>query len=425
MAAITIEPQHKCAGRGAESGPRCLLCGLGPVELFLDLGRTALANQFTLPGQPAAPEYPLRAGQCAECGHVQLLDRVPPEAMFRDYLYVSSASSTLTAHLGRLASAIVSRARLNCEDGLVVDIGSNDGTLLAAFGRLGARRRRGVDPAANLAALARSKGVETDVAFFTRATAERLAASLGPARVITATNSFPHIPDLDGYLAGIQALLAADGMFVVEAHYLADLVEQVAFDTIYHEHVSYWALGPMRRLLDRFGLEVFDVERLPLHHGQLRAWIGWRGRRAVSPAVEELAQQERQLGLDRRDTFVRFARRASAIGESMRATLGQMKRSGVRVAGYGAPAKASTLLAWCGLGPELVEFIADRSPLKQGRLTPGTGIPIVDPGEIERRRPDVLILFAWNFAEEVMEQLEPYRKAGGRFLIPVPDVRIV
>lgn len=399
---------------------RCLVCGEPGPEPFLDLGRTALANN--LPESPSEwqPEFPLRVGFCESCHHVQLLDIVPPEAMFTGYLYVSSASSTLTAHFGELAARAHSRAGLSPQS-LAVDIGSNDGSLLEAIAARGARTR-GVDPAANLAALARGRGIETEIAYFEAGVAARLRRDFGPARLITATNSLPHIPRLGPYLAGIGALLEAEGMFVVEAHYLGDLVEQNAFDTIYHEHVSYWALGPLERALSAHGLEVFDVERLAIHHGQLRAWIGHKGAHEVSGAVAALRAWEEQAGLGRLETFAAFGRRAAALRDAIRQEISSLNASGVTVAGYGAPAKASTLLAWCGLGAGDIRWIADRNPLKQGRTTPGTGIPIVAPERIERDPPGVLILFAWNFAGEIMAQLDGFRRSGGRFLIPIPQV---
>lgn len=419
-AASSITPVAPPARR---HGHLCLACSAAePVE-FLDLGRTALANNLPQTVTGWQPAFPLRVGLCPGCGHVQLLDIVPPEAMFTEYLYVSSASSTLSGHFVDLAATSHARAGLTPES-LAVDIGSNDGSLLSALARLGTRTR-GVDPAANLALLARERGIQTEVAYFDDSTAARLRAEHGPARLITATNSFPHIPCLDSYLAGIRRLLEPAGTFVVEAHYLGDLLEQNAFDTIYHEHVSYWALAPLERLLGLHGLEVFDVERLPIHHGQLRAWIGHRGAHAAAPSVARLRAEENERGLARLDTLQAFARRVEALAASIRQEVRRLNEAGLTVAGYGAPAKASTLLAYCGLGPAEVAWIADRNPLKHGRFTPGTGIPIVPAGEVELRRPGVLILFAWNFADEIRQQLAGYARGGGRFLVPVPQVRLV
>ena len=420
MTTATLE-QDEATGR-AGTAP-CLVCGAPSPAPFLDLGRTALANNLPVRLTSWQPEFPLRVGFCEDCHHVQLLDIVPPEAMFTEYLYVSSASSTLSSHFVELAACAHARAGLS-PTALAVDIGSNDGSLLAALMKRGARVR-GVDPAANLAALALERGVSTETAYFGAQTATRLREQHGPARLITATNSFPHIPCLDDYLTGVERLLEPEGMFVIEAHYLGDLVGQNAFDTIYHEHVSYWALAPLERLLARHSLEVFDVERLPIHHGQMRVWIGRGGARAVDAAVGRWRESEARAGLGRLSTFIDFSRRVQTLRAGISGEVARLNAAGLTVAGYGAPAKASTLLAYCGLGPGQIKWIADRNPLKQNRFTPGSRIPIVDPGWIERDRPDVLILFAWNFAEEIMAQLDGYRRAGGRFLVPVPAVRLV
>jgi SAM-dependent methyltransferase len=410
---------------GAERGLRCLVCGTGEIEEFLNLGRTPLANKFLEAGElgQAEPEFALRAGFCAGCHHVQLLDRVPPAALFDHYLYISSMSETLKNHLDDLAGTVSRRYRLTGRD-LVVDIGSNDGTLLSGFARRGGRVL-GVDPASNLAALARDKGVETVTAYFGAETARRIRGEYGAARVITATNSFPHIPDLADYLKGVDRLLEPDGVLVIEAHYLVDMLEQRAFDTIYHEHVSYWALGPAQRLFQDHGFEVIDVERLPLHHGQLRMWVHRKGTAAVRDSVARLLQEEGKRGLDQLDTYRRFAAGARMVKRDLSRLLEKLKFEGKSVAGYGAPAKGTTLLSYLELGPETIDFIADRSPLKQGRYAPGSHIPIVAPERIEEEQPDYLLLLAWNFAGEIMQQLAGYHKQGGRFIVPVPDVHIV
>ncbi|MBM3813773.1 MAG: class I SAM-dependent methyltransferase [Acidimicrobiia bacterium] len=402
----------------------CLVCESDQIQEFLNLGNTPLANRFLEPGRVGEPEpeFPLRAGFCERCHHVQLLDRVPPGAMFDHYLYVSSASETLTKHLHGLASTVAKRRKLRSRD-LVVDIGSNDGTLLSGFARHGVRTL-GVDPAANLAPLAQANGIETLTAFFGEQAGGRIRREYGPAAVITATNSFPHIPDLGDYLAGVERLLAPDGVLVIEAHYLMDILEQRAFDTIYHEHVSYWALGPARRLLQRHGLEVVDVERLPVHHGQLRMWIQRAGA-PVKASVEKLESEEKGRRMDQLETYQRFAAGTRLIKRDLRRLLDKIRYEDKTIAAYGAPAKGMTLLSYLELGPETIDFIADRSPLKQGRYTPGSHIPIVPPERILQEQPDFLLLLAWNFADEVMKQQREYHKKGGRFIVPVPEVRIV
>ena len=404
---------------------RCIVCDSDRIEPVLDLGRTALANKFLTQAELAQPEpaYPLRVGYCHGCSHVQLLEHVPPSAMFADYLYMSSASDTLRAHLGSLSDVVVRRGALGASD-LVMDIGCNDGTLLKAFRQRGVKTL-GVDPAENLAALAQGDAVERYVGFFSLERAREILARWGPASAITATNTFPHIPALRDFVAGIKTMLAPDGTFVIEAHYLLDLLEQVAFDTVYHEHVSYWALGPMIRLFREAGLEVVDVERLPIHHGQLRVFVQHAGQAPVRPSVELLLAQERAAGLDRVETYHAFARRVQEVKGSLQRCVRELRGQGARIAAYGAPAKGNTLLSFLELGPDLIDYIVDKSPLKQGRYTPGTHIPVVAPQRLLDDQPDYVVLLAWNFADEILRQQAEYRRRGGKFILPVPDVRIL
>ncbi|MEO5574994.1 MAG: class I SAM-dependent methyltransferase [Gaiellaceae bacterium] len=407
-------------------GDPCIVCGEETVVEFLDLGETALANKFRTKAELDDPEprFPLRVGFCETCGHVQLTEKVPPQAMFDDYLYVSSASSTLTGHLHDLADTVVERHGLGRED-LVVDIGANDGTLLAGFARHGVRTL-GVDPARNLATLvAAGSGGDRYVGFFNSRSAKEIVEKWGPAAAITATNTFPHIPELDDFVLGIDTALAEDGVFVIEAHYLLDILEQLAFDTVYHEHVSYWALGPMGRIFERYGLEIVDAERLPIHHGQLRVTVARAGRRPVSPNVAMLREAETKAGIGEIAVLEEFAQGAHRIKSDLQDLLAKLKREGKRVVGYGAPAKGNTLIGFLELGPETIEYIADVSPLKQGRYTPNVPIPVVPPERLLEDRPDYVLLLAWNFADEILEQQVAYRQAGGRFILPVPNVRIV
>lgn len=403
----------------------CLVCTSDSVEEFLDLGRTALANKFLSPDELAKPEpkYPLRVGFCQSCGHVQLTEKVPPDAMFTDYLYVSSASETLKAHFDDLSRTLVDRHGLGADD-LVVDIGCNDASLLSCFRRRGTRTL-GVDPAKNLAEFASGTGIERYQGFFNAASAREIAERWGQASLVTATNTFPHIPKLRDFVAGIDAVLAPGGTFVVEAHYLVDLLDQLAFDTVYHEHVSYWALGPMVRLFEEYGMEVVRAERLPLHHGQLRASMRRRGEGEVDSSVGEILAMERERGVGELATWHAFAERTNQIKRDLLSTLYELRDQGKRLAAYGAPAKGSTLLEFLEIGPDLLEFIADRSSLKQGRYTPGSHIPIVAPERLLVERPDYLLLLAWNFVDEILEQQAAYREQGGRFILPIPEVKVL
>jgi len=426
MQRATIQdPVSPASSERVDEEVRCLVCGTAEVEMFLDLGSTALANKFLTDAELARPEarYPLRVGFCRACGHVQLTETVPPDAMFTDYLYVSAASDTLREHFDDLSRTLAERHGLGADD-LVIDIGCNDGSLLGSFADLGVRTL-GVDPAENLAELAKQSGIERYVGFFGGDTAGEIVERWGEAALITATNTFPHIPDLEGFLKGIDMALVPGGRFVVEAHYLVDLFDQLAFDTVYHEHVSYWALGPMCRLFERHGLQVVDAERLPIHHGQLRVTVQRHGEGVVDPSVDRILEMERDRGIGRLETWQGFADRVLGIKRDLLSTLHELKAQGSRLAGYGAPAKGSTLLEFLEIGPELLDFIADRSTLKQGRHTPGSHIPIVPPDRLMTDRPDYVLLLAWNFVDEIMAQQRAYREAGGKFILPVPAVSIL
>ena len=402
-----------------------MLCRSEKVEEFLDLGETALANQFLRADQINGnePKYPLRIGFCRECGHVQLTDSVPPGEMFDNYLYISSASDTLKNHLWELSDLVVERYHLGAQD-LVIDIGCNDGTLLKGFQRHGVRLL-GVDPAQNLAAFTDGSGIERCTKLFTTATAKEVVAKWGEAAVITATNTFPHIQQLDDFVEGLKVALRPGGAFVIEAHYLLDIVEQVAFDTIYHEHVSYWGLAPMKRLFEAHGMTIVDAERVPLHHGQLRVHVQRQGEGTVRPSVDKILQAEKAAGLDKFSTYTAFAERAKKIKRDLHQTLRTFAERGERVAGYGAPAKGNTLLGFLDIGPDLLPYIVDKSPLKQGLYTPGTHIPVVQPERLLADQPDYVLLLAWNFVDEIVAQQAEYQRRGGKFMVPVPEVRIL
>jgi cyclopropane fatty-acyl-phospholipid synthase-like methyltransferase len=346
--------------------------------------------------------------------------------MFDDYLYISSASETLKNHLDSLSRALIGRLELTTGD-FVVDIGCNDGTLLDAFRRNSGGRVRvlGVDPAKNLAAAVAHLGIERQEKLFTAETAAAIRKQWGGARLITATNTFPHIQELADFVTGLKTLLAPGGVFVGEAHYLIDILDQVAFDTVYHEHVSYWALGPIQQLMRQNGMEVVDVQRLPIHHGQLRFFVQRIGEGTVRESVPQFLKHEEERGLRNYETYEQFAQQVYRIRHELTQTLARLKNSGHRVVGYGAPAKGNTLLTYLNLGADKLEYICDKSPFKQGRYTPGMHIPVVSPSRLTSDRPEYVLLLAWNFQDEVLLQQTAYRELGGKFITPVPEVRII
>lgn len=404
----------------------CRLCGSRDVALAFALKPTPPANAFVPASPPPAPQrtFPLDVFFCRSCGHVQLLDVVDPRALFEHYVYVSGTSPSFVRHFDDYAAAVVRRTGAGA-GGLVVDIGSNDGTLLKAFKNHGLAVL-GIDPAKEISARATAEGVETWIDFFSDALARRIRDERGPAAVVTANNVFAHADDLAGIAEGVAALLASDGIFVFEVSYLLDVYEKVLFDTIYHEHLAYHAVAPLIPFLRRHGLELFAVERVGSHGGSLRGYA----RRAeskrwpVEASVGDAITQEAKLGLDRLETFVGFAKRIDALKAELGRLLGDLKAKGKRIAGFGAPAKATTLMYHFGLGPDTIEFIVDDSPWKQGLLSPGLHIPVVSADAIYDRRPDYMVLLAWNFAEPIIQKHARYVAEGGHFIVPLPKLEV-
>jgi novobiocin biosynthesis protein NovU/D-mycarose 3-C-methyltransferase len=387
----------------------------------LDLGSQPLANSFLSPAEVAAPEprYPLELCRCSSCGHVQLSLTVPPELMFRNYLYVSGTSDTIPTHFAAYARDVA--ARFVPAGGLVVEIGSNDGTLLRAFDR-SAVRVLGVEPARNIAKIANDAGVPTLDEFFDEVTAKRVAAEHGRAAAMIGNNVVAHIDDLHGLLRGAQALLAPEGVFVAEFPYLVDLLERRAYDTIYHEHLSYFSVASVVRLTSEYGMRVIDVRRVSVHGGSIRVFISAGG--LPSAAVGELLALEASMQLAEGGPLPAFVADVQRQRTELSALLAET-RTRSRIAGYGAPAKGNTLLNYCGIDTSLVEFIVDRSPHKHGLLTPGTRIPVEPPERLLASGIKETLLLAWNFADEILRQQQEYRSSGGRFIIPIPAPRVV
>lgn len=409
-----------------QKSTRCRACREGNLHGFLSLGETPLANSFLREDQlnSREPTFPLEVVFCSSCGMVQLGHVVPPELMFRNYLYISSMSNTLRRHFSDLASETVKRFQPP-GNSLAVDIGSNDGTLLKEFQAKGVRTL-GIEPATNIAKLAEADGIETINDFFGPRTATQVVERRRKARIITAANVFAHVDDLDDFLRGVDTLLEEEGVLVIEVPYLVDLLEKTEFDTIYHEHLSYFSLRPLTHLFRRFGMEVLDVRRVGIHGGSIRVFVKRSSNPLpVSGSVEELLSLERERGLDSLETYRAFAGRVVSIKEGLLRLLAALKGEGKRIVGYGASAKGNTLLNYCGIGPEVLDYIVDNIPLKQGLYTPGMHIPVLPEEKLLEDQPDAALILAWNFAEEIMEKQRRYREKGGRFIIPIPNPRIV
>ena len=403
----------------------CRLCGSRNLTLVLQLAPTPPANAF-IPAEALSkkqPVFPLDIFFCEDCRHVQLLDVVDPRVLFEDYVYVSGTSPSFVAHFEQYAKDVL--ARFHPKPGsLVLDIGSNDGTLLRFFKDAG-MRILGIDPAKNIAADATANGIETMAAFFSPALAGNIRKERGAASVITANNVFAHIDDLKGVVDGVRTLLAPDGVYTFEVSYLVDVYEKTLFDTIYHEHLAYHSVKPLVAFFKANGMELIEAIRVGSHGGSLRgiAQIAG-GPHKVGSSVAEAVAYEEKIGLDRAETFRQFGRNINQLRDDLGALLRKLKSEGKSIAGFGAPAKATTLMHHFKIGPDLVDFIVDDSPLKQGLYTPGFHIPVVPQDEMYKRKPDYVLILAWNFAGPIIKKNQAFLDQGGHFIVPIPKLEV-
>jgi SAM-dependent methyltransferase len=401
----------------------CRLCGGSHLSKVLSLAPTPPANAFVSEDRlgEQQPTFPLDVFFCEDCHHVQLLDVVDPAVLFENYVYVSGTSPLFVKHFEDYATSVID-AYTPSPGSLVVDIGSNDGTLLKAFKRAG-HVVLGIDPAKDIAAQATADGIETITGFFSPAMAEAILAEHGRAGVITANNVFAHIDDLGGVVDGISTLLADDGVFVFEVSYLVDVFEHTLFDTIYHEHLAYHALGPLVSFLRAHGMELIGAGRVASHGGSLRAVAQRVGAvKPVSASVGELIDLEKKMRLDKAETYRDFGHRVDVLKAELSTLLREKKAAGRTIAAFGAPAKATTLMYHFGIGPDVIDFIVDDSPLKQGLYSPGMHIPVVPSAAIYDRKPDDIIILAWNFAAPIMEKHKAFQESGGHFIVPLPNI---
>lgn len=390
---------------------------------MIDLGVTPLANALRTGHDfdKAEARYPLKVVFCEDCALAQITETVPPEQLFSEYVYLSSVSDTTVRSAGALVDRVV-RTRGLGPGSLAMEAASNDGYLLRHYRDRGVPVL-GIEPARNIAEMAERTGVRTRRAFFGSDEARRLAAEGLRADAFHANNVLAHVPDLNGFVAGIRTVLKPDGLAVIEVHSVRDLVEKLEFDTIYHEHLCYFSVTSLHHLFARHGLTIAEVEHLPIHGGSLRLFV-MHGDRTADGAAEAL-DEERRLGMDRHDFYADFARRVEHLKGELLSTLRDLKRRGARLAAYGASAKGATLLEVTGIGEGLLDFVVDRNPIKQGRFMPGTRLPIRKPEALLEEKPDYVLLLTWNFAEEILAQQAEFRAGGGKFVLPVPSVRIV
>jgi SAM-dependent methyltransferase len=406
--------------------PRCRFCSARLEHTFVDLGLSPRSNAFLTADQLAAKEplYPLHAWVCGKCLLVQLEQFETAERMFSEYAYFSSYSESWLDHARDYAAMALKRFGLGSAS-LVVELASNDGYLLQYFKRAGVSVL-GIEPARNVAAAAESKGIATISEFFGSALGARLAAEGRRADLLVANNVLAHVPDLNDFVAGIARVLKPGGVATLEFPHLLELIERAEFDTIYHEHFSYFSFHTVVKVLTAHGLAVFDVESLPTHGGSLRVFCGHSGAgHSATPRVAALHERERGSGMDSLAAYSDFERKAQRVKRELLAFLTEAKKKGRKVVGYGAPAKGNTLLNYCGIRADLLEYTVDRSPHKQGKFLPGTHIPIHAPERILQTRPDYVLILPWNLKDEIVEQMSAIRGWGGRFVVPIPEPTVL
>lgn len=405
----------------------CRACGGTHLDAFLHLGNQPLANSFPKDSAEFAgePLYPLDVYRCSDCSLIQLLDVIAPEVLFRNYIYVTGTSRTMAKHNQGYAQAVVTELGIGPDD-LVVEVASNDGSLLSCFKEHGVRTL-GIEPARNIAEMARARGIETVAEFFGLELARKVRTDYGVARAVVANNVLAHVDNTRDFLAGCRELIDDKGRIVTEFPYLGELLERTEYDTVYHEHLCYFSVIALMRLYEAVGLVIQRIDRVPVHGGSLRVFAARKSGSLQdhSAAVLDMAEEERRKGYHTAEPYIRLAQAVAANRESLLGLLEALKQDNKIIAGYGAPAKGNTLLNYCGIDTRLVDYIVDQNPLKVGLYTPGTHIPVKPPSTLENQRPDYLLILAWNFAEEIMQQQAEFAARGGKFILPIPQPRVV
>ncbi|MGZ9164833.1 MAG: class I SAM-dependent methyltransferase [Anaerolineales bacterium] len=408
----------------------CRSCEYTNLNPIISLGHIPLANALLLPEELARPEerFPLDLVFCPNCTLVQITETVSPEKLFREYLYFSSFSNTVLQNAREIAQRMILRLGLT-QESLVVELASNDGYLLKNYKEKGIRVL-GVEPARNIARVAEERGIQTESEFFDNSLAERLRDRGYAADVIHANNVVAHVADLQSVVAGISTLLKPDGVAIIENHYVKDMIDHREFDSIYHEHLCYFSVTSFRNLFAPHELILVDVERLPIHGGSLRVYF----QRADGPRslehdgaarVKALLEEEDCWGVGNSSFYQGFGERVDSLRHDLLACLQAIKSEGKRIVVYGASAKSTTLLNYFGIGSDTFDYVVDRSTAKQGRFTPGTRLPIRSTDALLETQPDYVLLLTWNFADEILAQEAEYRRLGGQFIIPIPQLRVV
>ncbi|MGH6943331.1 MAG: methyltransferase domain-containing protein [Geminicoccaceae bacterium] len=423
---MNVQALDLLPGAEIHAAGRCRLCGDALEHTFVDLGMSPLCESILTAGQLDAmePYFPLHALVCGNCFLVQLKEYVSPEAIFREYAYFSSYSTTWVAHAKTYCEMIATRLELGA-DSLVVELASNDGYLLQHFLPLGVPVL-GIEPAVNVAKVAIEKGIATRVDFFGVELAQALVAEGKRADLIVGNNVLAQVPDLNDFVAGTARLLAPQGVITLEFPHLERLMAESQFDTIYHEHFSYFSLVVIERLAARHGLKLIDVDELPTHGGSLRVYLAHAGAaRATAASVADLLARERSRGLRDLAAYASFAEQVKRTKRQLLSFLIAAKDAGKVICGYGAPGKGNTLLNYCGIGTDFLEFTVDRNPYKHGRFTPGMHIPIHPVEAIDQLKPDYVLILPWNLKDEIVRQMRHVGGWGGKFIVPIPETAVI
>jgi len=400
---------------------QCRDCDSKKLVKFLDLDRQPPANSFLNAEQlrQTEPVYPLQVYFCSDCHLVQLIHVVDKDELFRHYVYFSSEMPKVSSYWQSYAENVIGRFLKNRND-LVVEVGSNDGVLLEFFKNSGFRVL-GIDPAENIAKVAEARGVPTLTEFFDLGVVEKAVKDYGQARAILANNVVAHIDDHQDLCAGVHAFLHREGVWVIEAPYLIDMFENLTYDTVYHEHLSFLAVRPLQKLFEKYGLEIFDVQVVPAQGQSIRLFIGHQDVRPVGRSVTELVQKELDFRLDRTESYFELAQRVKNSKDRLLRILTDLKKQGKKIAAYGAPAKGNTLLNYCKIGSGVLDYVLDELPSKQGLYTPGRHLPVVTKEFAATHPPDYYLLLAWNYQQAVLDKEQPFIQRGGKFIIPVGD----
>lgn len=402
---------------------KCYICGYAKLTEFLNLGNQAPSDAFVESKNIAKPQrrYPLNLVWCPKCFLVQLGFSVDPKELFSKYVYTTGSNNSLREHFKALAETLVKKFNLGSND-LVIDVGCNDGTFLKSF-LPGKVKILGIDPS-SVAATAKKFGLPVEVDFFNNQVAARVTKRYGHAKIITASNVFAHVPALNSFVKGVKKLLTADGVFVSESHYLIDIVKKIQYDSVYHEHLRYYSLFSLKKLFARHDLEIFDCERLPMHNGSIRVYAARPGVYQQSARVKKLLALEKSTKVNTLPELKKFAQKVQVHSQVLLKMITGLKQSGNTIVGIGAPAKGNTLLQACRLGPELIDYLAEKSELKIGLYSPGMKIPVLPDAMVTKEQPDYAIILSWNIAEELTKKL---KTAGykGKFIVPFPKPKII